>query len=349
MNNQLAYSGITTKVHAMEGSLITYKMYEEISYLSSVSEFVSYLKQNTPYSSLFENMEDSSLHRGQIERILTAGVYQDFVKLYRFADASQREYLSCYFRTFEITIIKKCLRSVRTGIKEAYMPSMYDSFFIKHSKLNIPQMYAAGTREELLAAISNSEYYSLFTRNDFQGTMDDFHYELLLDQYYFSSMWKSIHKTLSPSMLDCLEKLYGTKIDMLNIQWLYRARFNYNLTDNQLSDVLIPVSYKVNAQELNALMHAETPDEFNAICQSCYPFRKYHIKDMAQLDREYNSIIHSICAKEAKKDPYSIAVIYSHIINKEFERKNLTRTLECIRYRLEPAKILEYIKGGFKS
>ena len=44
MGNLLEYSGIITKLRAMEARLLTDEQFEEISALTSITELVSYLK-----------------------------------------------------------------------------------------------------------------------------------------------------------------------------------------------------------------------------------------------------------------------------------------------------------------
>ena len=47
MGNLLEYSGIITKLRAMEARLLTDEQFEEISALTSVTELVSYLNTNS--------------------------------------------------------------------------------------------------------------------------------------------------------------------------------------------------------------------------------------------------------------------------------------------------------------
>ena len=53
MGNLLAYSGIVTKVRAMQAQLLTPAQYEELSALSSVSEIVEYLSRLPSYRDWF--------------------------------------------------------------------------------------------------------------------------------------------------------------------------------------------------------------------------------------------------------------------------------------------------------
>mgnify|MGYP000579871971 CR=1 FL=1 len=68
MGNLLEYSGIITKLRAMEARLLTDEQFEEISALTSVTELVSYLNTNSSYQDVLQDMDETMLHRGNIEK-----------------------------------------------------------------------------------------------------------------------------------------------------------------------------------------------------------------------------------------------------------------------------------------
>jgi V/A-type H+-transporting ATPase subunit C len=346
MNKQLDYSGISTKIRAMGSSLLTHQMYEDIAYLPTVLEFVSYLKQNTSYGAYFAAYDEATLHRGQIEQILTLGSYRDFVKIYLFAGQTQRAFLIQYFKIFEINLIKNCMRHINTQSKIASLPAIYDDFFRSHSDLDIPKIYGAFNLDQMLEYLKGTEYYALLAGRTGDAATRTFDYEAALDQYFYESMWKSINRKFSASLASTLKDLYGSTIDLLNILWIYRSRFHYNLPSTDIIKVLIPVNHHINTSSLRDLTEADTAEEFNSICRESYYFRHYKISDVSKLDESYHTIIHDICTKAAKRDPYSIATIYAYLVSKDYERRNLTRMLECIRYCLEPSEIMKYINGG---
>lgn len=347
MNKQLSYSGIVTKIRSMESNLLTSKDYENISYLTNVPEFIAYIKKKPTYAELFSNIDENTLHRGQIEQMLMSGTYHDFTKLYLFAGHDLRDFLSYYFKSYEITMIKKCLRLVfGHNNHTVQLPAFYDDFFKRHSSLNVPAMYEATSLEALTESLRDSEYYHIFTSLAALGDVSQFDYECRLDSYYFTQMWNAVKKKLPASISDGIIRLYGAKIDMLNLQWLHRGHFIYKLSKDKLISLIIPAGYKISKNDLTRLINCDSVEEYNTLCQNTYYFKKYHLKNISELDFLYNKIINNLCAKEAHKDPYSIATLYSYIVSKDYERKNLTRALECIRYSYEPAEIMKYIYGG---
>ena len=93
----LTYSGITTKVRAMESRLFTEEQFREMAALEDVHSAADYLKQQPAYAGIFSGLDDSMLHRGNIERLLTLSLYRDFASLYRFGSLKQRRFLDLYF------------------------------------------------------------------------------------------------------------------------------------------------------------------------------------------------------------------------------------------------------------
>ena len=59
MGNLLAYSGIVTKIRAMESKLLKPEQFTEIANLGNVPEIVDYLKKNTAYAEVLDSLDES--------------------------------------------------------------------------------------------------------------------------------------------------------------------------------------------------------------------------------------------------------------------------------------------------
>ena len=101
MGKLLSYSGTTTKIRAIKSRLLTRKDYETLAAMPTVTGALAYLKQKPSYEELFSGLDESTLHRSQVEQILTYSVYADFQKIYRFSTVQQRAFPSDAFRSPE--------------------------------------------------------------------------------------------------------------------------------------------------------------------------------------------------------------------------------------------------------
>jgi V/A-type H+-transporting ATPase subunit C len=60
MGNLLSYSGIVTKIHAMQAKLLTDDHFREIAQLRNVAEVVTYLKKLPAYAKAFETVDENT-------------------------------------------------------------------------------------------------------------------------------------------------------------------------------------------------------------------------------------------------------------------------------------------------
>ena len=76
MGNLLEYSGIITKLRAMEARLLTDEQFEEISALTSVTELVSYLNTNSSYQDVLQDMAQRQ-HRKSADSLAVPRLHKD--------------------------------------------------------------------------------------------------------------------------------------------------------------------------------------------------------------------------------------------------------------------------------
>ena len=105
MGNLLEYSGIVTKIRAMVAKLLTPEQFAEIANMSAVPEIAGYLKKNTADADALNTLEESQLHRGNIEKVLIQSLCHDYTKIYRFCGQKQRRFMKLILKNYEIDLI----------------------------------------------------------------------------------------------------------------------------------------------------------------------------------------------------------------------------------------------------
>ena len=245
MGSLLSYSGLTTKVRAMESHFISDAQFHEMSSLETVADAVEFLKKQPAYAAIFSGLEDQELHRGKIEERLVLSKYQDFAKLYRFSNLSQRKFLDLYFMHYEVAILKRCLRSALDHREIDLDLSMFHDFFEKHSNLDLIKLYTSQDMTELIANLNGTPFFDLLTHIENTDSPTLFDYEMQLDLFYFKTMWKIKNKYLSKSEQAILSQCFGAKLDLLNLQWIYRSKKYYELAPADIYALLIPIYHRL--------------------------------------------------------------------------------------------------------
>ena len=159
MGNVMAYSGLTTKIRAMQAKLLTQADYETISGFTDVVQVVEFLKTKPAYAVYMDQLELAHLHRGDIEKMLYQSLYNDYTRIFRFAGIDQKKFLKIYWKKYEVSVINYCLRIVFNHYDKPYDLDYKKEFFDKYSKLSIDKLITSTNIDELVDNLRGSEYY----------------------------------------------------------------------------------------------------------------------------------------------------------------------------------------------
>lgn len=351
MSNLLSYSGLSTKIRAMQKKLINEEQLQEIAGMSHVSQVAAYLKKTPEYHSRWASLDENLLHRGEIEKLLKQSIFEDFSRIYQFSNREQRKFLSLYSKRYEIRVLKEIMTNLFDHRETLVDFSAYTEFFRKHSKLDLNRLVSCTNMDEFIQALSGNEFYEPLSKIQNRENALLFDYGMALDLYYFSYIWNMRKKLFTGKDLEEITKAYGEKFDLLNLQFIQRSRQIYKLPCAEVYTQIIPVTYKLKKEEIRALTEAETNEEFAALLRKTYYGRKSASHNTVEsvltpgnLEEFYNYTLKNILENEARRDPYSVAVIYSYLYHKEHEVVRLTIALECVRYGVGLSDTLRYIQ-----
>lgn len=248
MGSLIHYSGISTKIRAMERWHIKPEQFEQMAALESVPEAVRFLRSLPPYEKIFSGVEDKELHRGRIEQLLNLAQYEDFASLYQFANMKQRRFLDLYFMHYEIGIVKTCLRNGAGRREAAQDLSGFKEFFDRHSSVDLAQLSQCRSIDEVISGLKGTIYYSPLESLRQKGQAVLPACETAVDMLYFKTVWKIKEKYLSGQEKKDLTQCFGTRMDMLNLQWICRAKKYYHLPEGEIYAMIIPISLHLKKQ-----------------------------------------------------------------------------------------------------
>lgn len=345
MGNVMSYSGIVTKVRAMQAKLLTEKDFENIANLRSVPEAIDYLKEKPAYADYVNRMDVSLYHRGNVEKVLYQSLFDDYTRIFRFAGMEQKKFLKIYWKRYEIDLINYCLRIVFNHYDKPFDLEYKKEFFDKYSQISIDQLITSRNIDELIENLKDTEYYAPLQKiRDSQETTL-FDYDLALDLYYFSTMWRKNKRLLKGKELELYTRDCGTKIDLLNIQWIYRAKKYYHMLAPDIYSLTIPIQYRLSVDEFKVLVEAPSIEEFERQLETTYYARKLAGFEGKKLEHMYKECLKHLYLTDRRRNPYSIATINTYLFLKEEEIYKLTTALECIRYGLSSRETLGYLGG----
>ena len=238
MGGLLKYSGIVTKIRAMQSHLLTDQNFEEIANLGTVTEAVTYLKSTPGYEDILRDADVNTLHRGDVEKLLTQSLYNDYSRLYSFSGLEVRRFLKLYMKRYEVDLINYCSRIVFNHYQEPFDLNYKKPFFNQYSQISIDRLMTARTMPELVEALHDTEYYKPLKKLEENGTPNLFDYDLALDLYYFNSIWKERKKVLKKQDLEMFTKSsFESAMDISRQEVLYtfRCRHLFHVDSDSIS------------------------------------------------------------------------------------------------------------------
>ena len=344
MGSIFKYSGLTTKVRAMRAKLITKEQYKRLAELSTVAELIEVIKQQGSYESLFADKDPAYIHRGEFEKLMICSKYMDFEKIYRFANAAQRPYLKLYFLKYEIDIIKKAIIHLENHEhRELY--SDFDKIVGKYPDIDIAKICSATNMDEILEGLRGSIFYDTVRIVKSYMNPKDFDYEIALDLFFFSYIWKKRKRLFKGDELESISKNYGIEADTLNIMWIHRTKLYYSLPKEQIYSMIIPVYYKLKKTHIKELVEAENEDAFWKVVENTFYGKKLKREDYSKgnIGKYFEEYLSSCYHKLFRENPYSLSAITAYLKDKEAEIKKIVTVAESIRYGFAPSDILKQI------
>jgi V/A-type H+-transporting ATPase subunit C len=334
----LRYSGLVTKTRAMHGRLLSQETLYDLSEYESVDEFIGFLREEGSYRTIYQKYEMIS-HRSQVESVIDESLYEDYGKLYRFADKEQRQCLEILFLRYEINILKRCFWNVLQG-KEAETGYQSD-FLCGHIAFDLREMQRAHTVSEIQLLLSGTRYERIIRRLSESPNVTYADYAMELDHYFYEMAWKDKERIQNAKTKSIVTELIGTEIDWQNIMWMYRQKRFYDRNATEVYASIIPIRYRLRKPELRSLLEAENVENFREILAKSVYFTEKDAVVTLEDEISFRKVMDRVYRRACQKNPMSIAPVYQYLYDKEREIDILTTIMEGVRYRIPPREIQE--------
>ena len=120
-------------------------------------------------------------------------------------------------------------------------------------------------------------------------------------------------KVLKKDDLELFIRDRGSKIDLLNLQWIYRAKKYYNMKPADIYLLLIPIHYKIPMDLIKEMVEAPGLDEFQtAVARTTYA-RHYTFQENLTIQQMYSECLHYLYTVDVRRNPYSIAAVNTYL------------------------------------
>jgi len=338
--NKWAGTAIIAKAKSMYGNRLTSVDYKELIKKTSIQDVTIYLKNTPEYKDALVDVQDSTIHRGQLEEIIKKTNFLSLFRLMKFLPGADQKFYEINLVKREIEVILAMVRSIISGSFEAAYAE-FPVYFMQHASFDIERSSRSKTMAELLNSLSGTPYHQILSvyENLKDNELDYSVIEQALDQYYFDTIFKRIHKYYSGTLERNLKHIFMTGIELMNIIKIYRLKKFYNAPKSQIQKVLITKYSRINSQRLEEMMDLPDADEILQYLQKS-EFSKYADEDDYIYIEYYADRLRYYLAKRYMYYSTDAPIVFAaYMLLTEIERQNLINIIEGIRYGLDPREI----------
>ncbi|WXR62326.1 V-type ATPase subunit [Peptostreptococcaceae bacterium AGR-M142] len=340
MSGLSKYSALKGKISAIKRKMLKISDYHEIIAKDNIVDILNFLKKNSLYKEVLKDFTKEEVHRGDFEFYLKKGYLYEIKKMMKFMSFKEKKFYKALFLRYEVEDLKIILRAVNRN--EDINLVEKNLLKISYYSLDYNDLLSSNNIQSLVSKLKHKPYYP-YLRNleDEDENRMEFHMEMNLETLYFRELVDKT-KFLSKKDQNIILDMIGVNVDLINLQFIYRAIKYYKITPEEILNYTIPLGKYMRINKLKKLVYIKTVSEFfREIKDSKY---NYIFKD-DDLKIEINqlSFLEMFLVKISRKNPFTIAQIIEFVHLLEFEVRDIISIIEGVRYEIDKNELKEFI------
>lgn len=344
----MSNTAIVSKARAMYGHRLTPSDWETLLSCSSVTEAATYLKTNTAYSSVLKNIDENSIHRGELENLLRQRLMQETLRLSRY-DLGMGEHTANYL-IGQMEIDQILHAAVRINSGQDVEPTPPNLYLNNHTRFDEQAVDRASTFDQLLEAVQDTHYYKLLLpfRTE-KGSMKNFtqlEHTLLVDLY--TQQYKFINKEARGTERTALLEMFNDMLDLQNYVDIIRLKSYYHVTDSQIRACMLPFG-RLPKNKLEQMIEADTPAQATAVMATTRLGKRAFQLPYDLPGDLITQVRFWECHRNIFFSSESSVVMLSYIFLMHTELSSLVNLIEALRYgisKIEIKRLLNPYKFG---
>lgn len=341
MNPNMAFYAVNTKIITKKGRILDSKDWNKFIESTSLEQLSDLLKNNMEFGKAFSEVDLSESERVRLETVLSRFRKIEIENILHYFSGDYKEFIKTFLMEEEISDLSLILRMLSRGeslegIKEKFLHS--DLF----TTLDFDDLISLKNIEQLTKKLKGTVYYNgLRNLTSEDALKRDFHIEMKLYVVLYKTLFEAAEK-LDKEDMKAAKEIIGLKIDLLNIQWIFRALKYYNISPEEIFIYSLEGGRKIGYDKLRNLCCANSLDEFKKLVKS---YIEYDIfKDLNDAEIDVNVVIDSYMFNYLKNKSYhNIGIAISFIYLLDIIINDLTSITEGIQYNVPKEKLKGYL------
>ncbi len=336
------YGAVTAKVRAMYGRMLKPSEWESIGAMRNLSDISSFIRSHPGWQEAGELIPQGCRDERLIEKSLHTQLENEYERIYRFATREDKRFLIFSVYRTEYRQILSALRHVITR-HEVTWNDAPTGFMARKASVRREELEEAETFDDILRAAENTIYASVLKTvptNEVSGKPDYAAAHVLLENCFYSAVWRYLQKDYKGSAKEILREIYGKEADFLNLTHIMRLRRNFPGSLADIDKLLIPIRWKLTDEFIAQLAGAPTDADAMALLRSSRWAQMFGDDSLTSNVYSYERGMEALCRRSIHAQTPSAAVPQAYLTLKGIECDKLVRAVEAAHYGILPGRVI---------
>ncbi|GHS89157.1 hypothetical protein AGMMS49957_11900 [Synergistales bacterium] len=365
----------SAKAKARRGTLLSPEEMSALLEQQTVSDIVDRLRGGS-FDVFLGRLSADNIRRGELEFLLDISILAEGLIFRPYADAQDRNLLDLWIESFDIELIKNCIRSLIGGSQSEHISTDSALELVSGFRLTLvdqDRLLAANSLREIILSIKKESLRLALSaalpsalenlspddmkdldRAGFQKAIFDF--VTTLDRYYLGALYEAA-KDMGGEKGRAVRMLVGARVDLTNLYWIYRARRFFGLSPEEALTLILRARYHADFDILTKFAFAEPNVMASALVGTIYSgifeFNEEDGKNVAlremRLESRVSKMLLSVAERVFISGSQGFQNVLAYLTLKEFEIRDITAIMESVRYGFDKNKTAMFLIRASRS
>ncbi len=341
LKQQMEYGAVFAKVMAMYGKMLKDEDWRRLCECKSASEICAILRSHKGWSMVMAEIPPTPTTK-MLETAVRRRVYEDYEKLYKFLNFEDRKYLSFFLYRAEYDFILDALKEKSSASPLPKTLELTD-YMKKNSSVDIDALEHSRNLTEILNAVKDSIYYKPLMGlklNPETGKPSYWEAGVALENAYYKAIFSYISRQYKGFGREKLKDTLGLEADLINITGIIRIQRSFRSSLEKADGLLIPITYHLKPELINALLEAKSEAEALDILRRSPLGKHLEGADTGRIESIFYNSMERFCRKLLRTAGADVSVPQAYLVLKELECKKLGRVIEAVSVGVDPKNVI---------
>lgn len=344
------YGASNAQVRGLASQLLSDETWQALESAEDLGTALGILR-GTPYAEVVQAVESQgevSLER--LERRLSGRAAGNVRRTMTFVTGAQRRLLQVWWQHFELENLKALFR----GFDQAMTPEAIRRFLIPmddSSRLPWEALLHIQSVPGLIDRLAGT-HYGVPLRNAlpaYQHSGSLFPIEIALDIRYYRDLAAAVD-ALGGADFEDARRIFGTRLDMLNILWAYRHRVYYRLSAEEIVNYTLWKTFRTDTTLIREIALGAPPDEIlerlwgrGAVDLSLLERARDEASMVTLLELTLERFWWRLGRAAMRGYPFRLSTLLGYLVTQEIEITDVITLLEAKAMRWDRERVCQHL------